>query len=189
MTDPGHGLPARMRISTGTNATTWARFAFMALLMIPAFLFGLLVGISMISVWPPFGVFMILMSLVILGALAFLWARFYQQAYWLEGTVLIQRRPFGSRRCDLSRAHVIAESVSPNSPYNAAPLPRLTAVEPGGRPIRLWLRAPERRNALLPAGELLALAAAITYRRPHDEQARFIAEGLRRLADNPFGAA
>ncbi|GAA2128156.1 hypothetical protein [Actinomadura napierensis] len=59
------------------------------------------------------------------------------------------------------------------------------AWQRGQKPLRLWLRDPDRRRALLPAAELLALAQAVSHGREDDPRIVPIAEGLRGLAADP----
>jgi hypothetical protein len=123
---------------------------------------------------------------------------------WLEGTTLVYRRTFGTRRCDLATAaEVSVDSVAETTAvttYSAGGgatttpvatgrrIPRLLIrCAAGRRPIRLPLRS--NRGTFLPPEQLRAIAAAITAGRrppPHDEQARTVARGLAELADNPL---
>ncbi|TNY35095.1 hypothetical protein [Thermomonospora catenispora] len=179
--------PARTRLTTGPGPLTWISFALMCLVGLPLFLLMTAIAFVLFDPMPLVAVLSSATGLLGLYALYDFGSRAYRKRYWLEGTVLIQRRLHGSRRCDLSKARVTIESLSPSG--IPVPLPRLTAVEPGGRPIRLWLRDPDRRQILLPPDELRALAAAISHERPGVEQVRSVAERLRRMADGPFDIA
>ncbi|WP_329238649.1 hypothetical protein OG417_36205 [Actinoallomurus sp. NBC_01490] len=109
-------------------------------------------------------------------------ARHYGRAFWLDGRVLIRRSVTGRKYYDLSVAHVRAESVAPR--LSSHPFPRLVVEQPGRTPVRLWLREPARKGALLPPGQLVALARAIDPGMRHP-----IARRLYELAADPLGGA
>ncbi|MBO2451279.1 hypothetical protein J4573_29590 [Actinomadura barringtoniae] len=104
----------------------------------------------------------------------------YGQAFWLDGRVLIRRSVTGRKHYHLPEAKVSAESVAPNLSSN--PLPRLVIDQPGRPRVRLWLREPNRRGALLPPEQLTALAHAIDPTLQHP-----VARRLHDLASDPLG--
>ncbi|MFB4297870.1 hypothetical protein [Actinomadura sp. NTSP31] len=177
--------PGRMRLTLGPGPLTWAAFTVMLVLLVPVWGVGLVVLTIAFGGWGT-GFFVALpLSLVVLAPAVVLSARIYRRAWWLDGTVLVQRKVRGELRCDLSTAQVAAEAAPAILLRGPELLPRLVAGQRGRQPLRLWLRDPDRRRALLPAAELLALAQAVSHGREDDPRIAPIAEGLRALAADP----
>ncbi|WP_190868594.1 hypothetical protein [Actinomadura sp. RB99] len=128
------------------------------------------------------GVLMLLPLLLLDGLVALMSVQYYRGAFWLDGRVLVRRVLPGHRRYDLSTARITVESAEPAwTSWRGGVLPRLVVQEPGGPSVRMWLRDPARRGALLPPDQLTALAQAIDPRLQHP-----IATHLHHLAANPF---
>jgi hypothetical protein len=176
----------RIRLAVGPSAMAWLAYAILVALTLPFWIVPLSAISGLGPQARPFVWLVLVASLVLCGAIAWLGVKLYRSAYWLDGTVLVQRRVRGWRRVDLSTAKVDAEAVAPSPAGVGQPLPQLVAQQPGHEPIRLWLRDPDRRSAPLPPGQLLALAAAITHGRGDDPQARRIADALRGMAHDPY---
>lgn len=104
----------------------------------------------------------------------------YGQAFWLDGRLLIRRSVTGRKHYDLSEAQVRAESVAPS--MSSRPLPRLIVEQPGRGQVKMWLREPSRKGALLPPDQLVALAQAIDPDLQHP-----VAQRLHTLAADPLG--
>jgi hypothetical protein len=102
----------------------------------------------------------------------------YREAFWLNGTVLVQRGVWRDRRYNLATSAVTVNHA--RSPWSQRG--EILTVTGNGSPVTLRLRA----DRLMPREQLHALANAIIYNRPHDEQAYSLPPQLRRLADNPF---
>lgn len=119
-------------------------------------------------------------------------------AAWLEGTWLVQRRAFTTRRCDLAAAPRVdldsapeVQTVNGITSPTGRRLPRLIVVDAAtGRAVRLELIDPGVRRWLDPP-KLRALADAILAgRRPEPlaGQAWRVASGLRAMSADPTGA-
>jgi len=138
--------------------------------------------------WLPSDVFFAFFALLAFVACAFIVVtglKIFRMAFWLEGTVLMQRRVRRMRRCDLSTVPVTGETVAASVGGTTTPLPRIVIAAPDGEPIKLWLRNPGQRLAPLPPDQLTALAAAIEHGRADDPEVRRVTDGLRRMADDP----
>ncbi|QKG24711.1 hypothetical protein [Actinomadura verrucosospora] len=124
-----------------------------------------------------------LVPLVLLdGLIIILSVQYYRGAFWLDGRTLVRRGFPGRRRYDLTSAEVTVESAQPLwTPWRGGVLPRLIVRTSGGGTVRMWLRDPVRRGALLPPDQLAALAQAIDpwFRHP-------VAGRLRQLAADPL---
>ncbi|WP_157429715.1 hypothetical protein [Actinomadura oligospora] len=127
-----------------------------------------------------FGVFALVFAVGSISAFAAVLAWRYGQAFWLDGRVLIRRSVTGRKHFDLSQAQVRAESIAPS--MAARPMPRLVVEVPGGARVKMWLREPTRRGALLPPEQLVALARAIDPSLQHP-----LARRLYELASDPLG--
>ncbi|TDC63163.1 hypothetical protein E1200_23290 [Actinomadura sp. GC306] len=124
---------------------------------------------------------MLLIDVLVVGTLAVQ----YRAAYWLDGRVLVRRLMFGRRTYDLAAAHVGAETARPVwTNWRGGVLPRLVVQVPGTAPARVWLRDPSRGGALLPPGQLAALARAIDPDLRHP-----VAVRLWELASDPLRGA
>ncbi|QKG25069.1 hypothetical protein [Actinomadura verrucosospora] len=179
-------MTGRTRLSAGPGPIAWAAYLLLVLLCLPVLVLAFLLLVGVLTGGGGASLVGLVVAAAFCGVVVLLGARLYQRAWWLEGTVLVQRRVGRNRRCDLSTAWVSVESVSPSPLALTSALPRLVAWHDGEEPIRLWLRDPDRRRALLPALELAALAQAITYGREDDPRFHPIAGGLHALATDPF---
>jgi len=172
---------ARFRLATGPGTATYVAF----------WIVFLLVPLPLVVIWVVVGGFFVvifaLVELPVFALIVLIGVRYFHMACWLEGTVLIQRRIWGMRRCDLSTALVTAESVSSWLLGSTTPLPRLVVRAPWSGHITLWLRNPARRQARLPADQLMTLARAIEWGRECDPWIRLVTDGLRRMAHDPLG--
>lgn len=130
------------------------------------------------------------------GLIVPLFLTVFRNAAWLEGTTLVVRKPFVTRRCDLATAQLWADSVpeytSAGNGVTTATgrrIPRLRAQDSAtGKPAEIQLHDPATRNLLAPQG-LLALANAISAgRRPEPDEwrAQQIANALRAMAHDPI---
>lgn len=177
----------KIRLATGPHPVAVMLYW---ILLLPIVLVWLICMAMLRSIWSPndliAGVFAVL-TIAICGIIVGFGALLFRRMFWLDGTMLIQRRLFGRRRCDLSIAQVRAEWVSPSPTGVTAELPRLVAGGPGRRRIKLWLRDPDRRRSQLPEEQLHALADAIICGREHDDRAYLVADALRHMATDPFG--
>lgn len=97
---------------------------------------------------------------------------------WLDGTTLLVRGGYTSRRGDLARGPV-GLTTDP-----ASRLPVLTAQDASGQPVQVLLRDP-RRRAPLPPPVLHALANAIMAAGRQDPAGREAAGNLIALAGGP----
>lgn len=118
----------------------------------------------------------------------------------LEGTVLVSKGLFTTKRYDLATAEVEADSIAETTAVSTGqtvitvptgrriPLLAIRDVRTGRR-TRLVLRP--RRAGLLPPVQLVALADAIERGPrpyPYDRYSAQVAGGLRALAANPFNS-
>lgn len=186
--------------SVATKSVLVVLLVFCAVVFVP-----LLAGISgMLAAWavaPWLG--WTIGGLIALGVWALLIGRMMwllRTSAWLEGTTLVVRGAFGTRRADLARAaRVELDSVPETTsvPVNGGAMvvatgrriPRLTAYGHDGKPVRLRLVSPSARQWLGPP-KLLALAGAILAARrpePFAAQAWRVAAGLRAMAADPTG--
>jgi hypothetical protein len=189
---------------SGQSAVTKGVLGFM---LVGAML--LLVPLLAIILGTGLGVAVGVLTLLALWSVLF-WAvmQLFRQAARLEGTTLVVRSAFTSRRCDLATApHVTLESVpevtmvqmqtNPAQPGSSTSVPMrtgrtipvLTASEAARRSVRLPLVDPARRRWLAPQ-HLHAIADAILAGprpEPQAAQARWVASGLRTMAADPTG--
>ncbi|MFC5752129.1 hypothetical protein [Actinomadura rugatobispora] len=107
----------------------------------------------------------------------------HRRSFFFESGCLWRRGVLRDRRYDLSRAVVRMDAGKIGLP--GIPAPVLEVSEEGGRAVRVWLRNRDKRFALLPPGELRALADEIVAARPDGPDVSGVAERLRRLADDP----
>lgn len=129
------------------------------------------------------GVLLMLPFLILDALIVSLLVQHYRNTYWLDGRVLVRRLVFGRRSYDLSAARISAESIQPVwTAWRGGVLPRLVVQVPGRAAVKVWLRDPARRGALLPPEQLARLAEAIDPSLRHP-----VARGLRELACDPFG--
>jgi hypothetical protein len=192
-----------MRLDIG--ATRGQKIGFAILLVVVLIVFAALgYGFGAVVGSPEAGVGLAIVLTLLMGfILGIALLSVMRTGAWLEGTTLVYRRTFGTRRCDLATAaEVSVDSVAETTAvttYSAAGgatvtpvatgrrIPRLVIRCASGRRIRLPLRS--GRGSFLPPEQLRAIAAAITAGRrepPHDEHARTVARGLAELADNPL---
>lgn len=123
---------------------------------------GVLILVGVIAVW----------VLVVRTVLDFV-----RSLYWLEGTVVVQRRLRRDRRCDLMTAPIRADGT-----------PRIIIGEPDAQPVVLPLHDPYRDHRPLAAQGLRALAEIISSRPDQSAQeVRDIVASLRQMAADPFG--
>ncbi|HEY3682607.1 MAG TPA: hypothetical protein VGL93_06185 [Streptosporangiaceae bacterium] len=123
-----------------------------------------------------------------------------RSAAWMEGSTLVVRGAFTTRRADLARTpRIILDSVAETTsvPVGGSAMvvatgrriPRLTAFDPAGKAVRLNLVNPSARQWLAPP-KLLALAGAIVSAprpEPLAAEAWRVASGLRAMANDPTG--
>lgn len=124
---------------------------------------------------------------------------------WMEGTTVVVRGFFTTRRCDLAIATSIVidgtpetRSVHHGNSHRSIPTGRMllklrAQQSPGDRNVILWLRHPNSHHLLEPP-KLHALANAMLAgpQRPDPATHRWIeriAQGLREMADDPFADA
>jgi hypothetical protein len=121
-----------------------------------------------------------------------------RRAAWLEGTTVVLRGAFSTRRVDLSTAIVTGASVTfrhhvghwnDQSHYVNVEVPALVARDHRtGHEIEIPLQDEQRHR--MPADQLVALAdAMMTGRQPTDpdyQNASALAFRMRQLAANPF---
>jgi len=168
----------------------------LALTIVPAFAFvaGVISGwASPVLAW--------VVRLVILAGLWTLVVWFLmwllRSAAWLEGTVLVRRGGFRTRRCDLAAApRVVLDATPETQTVNGVTsrtgrhLPRLTAWDAHtGRAVTFLLIDPAARRWLDPP-KLRALADAILAGprpEPLAAQAWQAAQGLRAMSADPTG--
>ncbi len=175
-----------IRLDVGLSPSGWGvwlgcmvpTFAVLSLLMlVPGWLF------LTSSEIPAVGLVLVLPALLLDVFLVAALAHHYRNAFWLDGRVLVRRTLTGRTRYDLTLAHVGAESAQPQWAGTATQvLPRLIVQLPGRPPLRMWLRDPARKSALLPPHQLAALAQAIDPTLHHP-----VAHRLWTLSSDPFG--
>lgn len=177
-----------IRLDVGMSPATWGVWLgclvpSIAVLHVPLLALSWMLFTS--AEMPGLGLLMLLPVLALDALLAAVIVHHYTSAFWLDGRVLIRRTVTGRRYCDLSVAHVGAESAQPQWAGAAVQvLPRLVAQVPGHPPVRMWLRDPARKGALLPPHQLAALAQAIDPALAHP-----VARRLWDLASDPLGGA
>jgi hypothetical protein len=193
-----------MRLDIG--ATRAQKIGVVILTVVVLVLFALLgYGFGAIVGSPEAGVALAFLLMLVPGlAMGLVLLSVFRSGAWLEGTTLVQRRTFGTRRCDLATAPEVSVDSVPQTTTvmtstgsggtTAMPvatggrIPRLIIrCASGRRPVRVPLRS--NRGTFLPPEQLRAIAAAITAGRrepAHDEHARTVARGLIELADNPL---
>ncbi|TDB94390.1 hypothetical protein [Actinomadura sp. 7K534] len=134
---------------------------------------------------PAVGAFFLLPLLLIDALVVLTLVLQYRNAYWLDGRIIVRRLLFGRRTYDLAAAHVSAETARPAwTNWRGGVLPRLVVQVPGTAPARIWLRDPSRGGALLPPGQLAALARAVDPDLRHP-----VAGRLWELASDPLRGA
>jgi hypothetical protein len=124
-------------------------------------------------------------------------------AAWLEGTTVVVRGFFATRRCDLATATSITIDSVPEMravhygsgatrsvPTGRTMLALRTQQSGSGDGLRVWLRHPNTRRLLEPA-KLHALADAMLAGPRRDDPSTHqwierIAQGLHEMADDPF---
>ncbi len=121
-------------------------------------------------------------ALISVAALAWAMLRVTRWAIWLEGTQLVARDAFTTRRCDLATAPV---HLTTAGWYVRVPTLRVRESEHGR-----WLKVPLRsaNQQLVDPVPLRALAAAINAParpEPYRGQATQVVTALHQLADNP----
>ncbi|MBF8184536.1 hypothetical protein ITP53_01995 [Nonomuraea sp. K274] len=138
-------------------------------------------------------------ALLCVASLGFLLLDILRAAAWLDGTVLVVRSAFTTRRCDLAEAalitidSVVERSFAGNA--GSAPtgrlIPRLRVQDPRtGHVVSLQLDDPATRSLFSPV-RLHALADAILAGHrpePYARAAWQAAQEFRRLAADPFAA-
>jgi|GEM_PF-1893801 len=175
-----------MRLSVGPKGWAWAAFWALCSVTLPLWI---MLPLAVANIVQDFSLPSLVLLLFPLGICAFVVVfgiTIYNRAFWLDGSVLVQRRVGRKRKCDLSGAEVWIEKISPNPAGTTAELPRLVARTPGGPTLRLWLRDPDRRRAMLPPRELLALADAISAGGDRGSQVNSVITFLRRMATDPL---
>jgi len=171
--------PEKILLSPGPPIVSRVLVTLLAVPMLP--IASLITFLAWRDMGAPIGVVLLGCCAVILYSLV----RMHRGRSWLEGTVVVQQRLIGNRRCDLRTAEVRSDVVSPGPLVPA--LPCLIVGEKGRDLIRVWLRDPARGQALLPPDRLRALAHALTEGRGEDQRVRRIADSLLAKADAPFG--
>ncbi|MFI0351777.1 hypothetical protein [Actinomadura sp. 9N407] len=175
-----------LRISVGPGALAWSLFSVAFVLTLPLWLVALVAFVAIFDGGGLVAAVLFVLLVAICGSVLVFGMLQYERAYRLEGTVLVQRRTGRARRCDLSTAWVRMDALSPDYAGRTAALPQLIAWHDGHAPIRLWLRDPYRRRAMLPPHELLALANSIAYGREGDPRIAPIVDWLREMARQPL---
>jgi hypothetical protein len=193
-----------MRLDVGATRGQKIGFGIAVVLMLVLFAvlgfgFGALVGSRDAGVGAA-----ILLTLLAAFGLGIAMLSVLRTGAWIDGTTLVHRRTFRTRRCDLATAsEVTVDTIAETTTVTTASagggttltpvatgrrIPRLVVrCASGRRPIRVPLRS--ARGTLLPPEQLRALAAAImagTHPPAADEHARTVAKGLVQLADNPL---
>ncbi|GAA4578341.1 hypothetical protein GCM10023194_00970 [Planotetraspora phitsanulokensis] len=141
-----------------------------------------------------FAAFFALIAMIAAAAVVTFLLQTFRSRATLSGSTLELTGALSTRRADLASAPVRIDTVPEyvRDPHDRVVptgrrIPRLIAVDPSGRPVRLRLHGRDR--GLLPSAELNALADAIesgTRPEPDAAHATQTAAILRRLATDPL---
>lgn len=143
-------------------------------------------GLADTGWWAYFFAFLI--YLVLVAPFLAWFILYYQRAFWLRGTVLIQRRLVGVRSWDLSREDVVAGSAGLMTDSLGIQVPALFIGNDPTVTLRLWREGWGwgGSHRMTPPQELQALADAISFGRPEDSPSLEAARKLRSLSDSPY---
>ncbi|WP_146779052.1 hypothetical protein [Actinomadura craniellae] len=174
-----------MKLSTAPGRLGWFFWGFNLLTAIAVLIFALVANEALREGGDDlFATMLLLLAISFFIVIATYVLAAYRRYFWLEGTVAWRRGILSNQNYDLAVAEISVGSGRIG--LAVPPIPRLVIRQDGRRPARLWLRNRDRGLAWLPAGELEALATAISYGRENDPQVITVVDALRRAATDPF---